>query len=201
MQIAHRHRLDPLALQSRDSAVEQGLVERCLDPAVGAHPLAHAEPQFAGDKLLGRRQAQIVAIVLQPLAHLDYIAMAFGRQQPDLGTPSLEQRVGRDRCAMDNAVGLGHQRRPVEAQRIGQQLQAVEDADRRISRGRGNFRQGRPTGAVDRDQIGKGAADIDADAVHGLALRTGIADEPVLYVACRGIGVAQRRIAPASAAT
>ena len=48
--------------------------------------------------------------------------MAFGRQQPDFGAPVFEQRVGRDRRAMDDAIGFRQQRRPPEAQRIRQQL-------------------------------------------------------------------------------
>ncbi len=106
VQIAYRHRLDPFALQRRDRAVERGRVERRFDAAVGADSLAHAEPQMAGHELLGRRQAQIVAVVLQPLAHLDHVAMALGRQQPDPGPPVLDQSVGRDRRAVDDTLGL-----------------------------------------------------------------------------------------------
>ncbi len=75
VQIAHRHRLDPFALQHRDRLVERARIERNLDPAVGAQPLAHAKPEPARDQLLGRRQAQIVAVVLEPLAHLDDVAV------------------------------------------------------------------------------------------------------------------------------
>jgi hypothetical protein len=59
--------------------------------------------------LLGRRQAQIVAVVLQSLAHLDHIAMAFGGQQPDPGAVVLEERVGRDRGAVDDPLGSSQQ--------------------------------------------------------------------------------------------
>ena len=56
---------------------------------------------------LGRRLAQVVAVVLQPLAHLQHVAMALGGQQADPRALALEQRVGRDRRAVDDALGLG----------------------------------------------------------------------------------------------
>ena len=76
-----------------------------LDAAIGPHALAHAEPPLARHQLHRRRHAQVVAIVLQALAHLDDVAMAFGGQQADLGALVLEQRVGRDRRAVDDALG------------------------------------------------------------------------------------------------
>jgi hypothetical protein len=88
-------------------AVERGLVERGLDAALGAEPLSHTETQLTGNERLRRRQAQIVAIVLQPFAHLDHVAMTLGGQQPDLGTLALDQRIGGDRRAVDDALGLG----------------------------------------------------------------------------------------------
>ena len=180
MQIAHRHRLDPLALQHRDRGGERSRIERRLDPAVAAQALAHAEPQPARNQLLGRRQAQIVAVVLQPLAHLDDIAMAFGGQQPDARPFALQQGVGRDRGAVDDALGVGQQRRAVPAQPFRQQLQAVENPDRRITGGRRDLFQGRPAEIVDRNKIGKGAADIDADAVHRSLPVIGVAGEDLL---------------------
>ena len=78
-----------------------------LDAAVGADALAHAEPALARHQLHRRRQAQVVAIVLQPLAHLEDVAMALGGEQADLGALALEQRVGGDRRAVDDALRLG----------------------------------------------------------------------------------------------
>ena len=65
-----------------------------------------AEAQRARHELLRRRHAQIVAIVLQALAHLDDVAMAFGGQQSDLGALVLEQGVGGHGGAMHDALGL-----------------------------------------------------------------------------------------------
>ena len=122
VQVADRDRLDLFPFQHVDGAIERHRIERRLDPAVGAQPLAHAEPQLARNQLFGRRQAQIVAVVLQPLAHLDHVAMAFGRQQPDPRPLVFEQRIGRDRRPMNDPLGLGQQRRELDPERFRQQL-------------------------------------------------------------------------------
>ena len=97
------------ALQRGDRGFERGRVERDLDAAVGAHPLAHREPQRARYELLGRGHAEVVAIVLEPLAHLDDVAVALGGQEAKAGALAFEERVGRDRGAVDDAVGLGEE--------------------------------------------------------------------------------------------
>ena len=88
----------------RDRGVERGVVERRQHRAVRAQAFAHAEPQLARHQRLGRRRAQVVAVVLQPLAHLDDVAMAFGGEQRDLGALAFEQRIGRDRRAVHDAL-------------------------------------------------------------------------------------------------
>ena len=118
VQIADRDRLDFFLLQHRDRGVERGRVERDFDAAVGAHPLAHGQAQPARHELLGRRHAEIVAVVLQPLAHLDDVAMAFGGEEAEAGALAFEQRVGRDGRAVHDAVGLRQQRGAVEAEAV-----------------------------------------------------------------------------------
>ena len=80
------------------------------------HALAHAEPQMARDQRHGRRQAQIVAVVLETLAHLEDVAVAFGGEQADLGALALEQRVGRDRRAVNDALRIAPAARRVDAE-------------------------------------------------------------------------------------
>ncbi len=97
-----------------------------------------AEAQPARHELLGRRHAEVVAVVLEPLAHLDDVAMAFGRQEAQAGALAFEQRVGRDGRAVHDPVGLREQRGAVEARRwpAGE---AVEHAERGVLRRRGHF--------------------------------------------------------------
>ena len=122
VQIADGHRVDLFPFHRGDRAIERGLVERRLDAAVGAQTLANSEPQFARDELLGRRQAQIVAVVLQTLAHLDDVAMAIGCQQSDPGALMLEERVRRDSRPMHDALRLREQKCERAAEPVRQQL-------------------------------------------------------------------------------
>ena len=78
VQVADRDGFDALALQDRDGNLERAAIEGDLDLAIGPHTLANAEPALAGHQLHRRRLAQIVAIVLEPLAHLDDVAMPLG---------------------------------------------------------------------------------------------------------------------------
>jgi hypothetical protein len=92
--------------------------------------------------------------------------MTFGRQQSDPGAVALDQGIGCNRGAVDDAFGLGQQRRAPAAELSRQPLEPVENADRGVAGSRGNLLQGRPAEIVDCDEIGEGAADIDADAVY-----------------------------------
>jgi hypothetical protein len=61
-------------------------------------------------------------------------------------------------------LGLGEQRRQVDAELGGQESEAVDEAFGRVDRGRGALGDGECTMLVDGDQVGEGAADVDADA-------------------------------------
>ena len=95
--------------------------------------------------------------------------MTLGGQQAKLRPFVFQQRVGRDGGAVDDAVGLAEQGGAIETEAFGQPGQPVQHAERRVLRGRGHLRKRRHAGRIDRDQIGEGAADIDADAVHRLS--------------------------------
>ena len=133
MQVTDRDRLDLFPFQRVDGAIERGQGSSGISTlAIGSQPLAHAEPQFARDQLFRRWQPQIVAVVLQPLAHLDHVAMAFGRQQPDPRASVFEQGVGRDRRPMHDPLGFGQERCELGLEHFREQLEPVEDTDRRI---------------------------------------------------------------------
>jgi hypothetical protein len=61
----------------------------------------------------GRRHAEVVAVVFQTLAHFEDVTMSLGRQQPHLGPLTLQQGIGGDRRAVDDAFGFIQQRREV----------------------------------------------------------------------------------------
>src|SRR5207253_2413813 len=116
-----------------------------------------------------RRHAEVVAVVLEPLSHLDHVAVARGRQQADPRALALEEGVGGDRGAVDHALGLAEERRHVVAERPREQLEALQHALRGVGRRRGGLGERDAAGVVDRDQVREGPADVDADPVHGSA--------------------------------
>ena len=122
---------------------------------------------MARHQRLGRRLPEIVAIVLEPLAHLQDVAVPFGRQEPDAGALALEQRIGGDGRTVDDALGLNEQRVEADAEHRRQALEAIHDAQRRIGRSGRRLGERDAASGVKRDQVGEGAADVDADPVHG----------------------------------
>ena len=171
VEVADRDRLDLLAAEGGDGAVERAGVESHGGGAVGAHPLAHAQPsgpRRQGDR---RRHAEVVAVVLQALAHLDHVAVALGGEKAHAGALALEERVGRDGGAVHDALGLGEEPGRVGAEGLGQGLDAVHHPDRRIGGRRGGFRERDPARVIHRDGVGEGPSHVDADPVHaGLPL-------------------------------
>src|SRR5204862_1181529 len=138
---------------------ERGWVERRLDAAVGANALTYRQAQPARHELLGRRHAEVVAIVLQPLAHLDDIAVAFGGEETEPCALVFEERIRRDGRAVDDALGVAKQRGAVDPEAAGQLRKTFEHAKRGILRGRRDFGERRQTAFVDRDKIGESAAE------------------------------------------
>ncbi len=109
VQVADRDRADARRAQPADRRLRRGLRERRLHGAVEAHPLGHVEPPRARHQGHGRRHAEVVAVVLEALAHLDHVAVPRGGQHADLRALALEQRVGGHRGAVHDEPGVGQQ--------------------------------------------------------------------------------------------
>ena len=166
VQVADRDRADSRGAQPADRRLRRGLRERRLHAAVEAHPLGHVEPSRARHQRDGRRHAQVVAVVLEALAHLDHVAVARGGQHADLRALALEQGVGGDGGAVHDEPGVGQQpARSVPSSR-GEQGEAVHHADGRVGGGGGGLGEAHAPRVVHPDQIGEGPADVDADAQH-----------------------------------
>ena len=80
MQETDRNRGRAGCLDRSNRFAERVRVERYHDLAIRPQPLAHAKAQFARHQRLRRRGAQIVAVALQPFAHLQHVAMARRRR-------------------------------------------------------------------------------------------------------------------------
>jgi hypothetical protein len=149
-----------------DGLVEGGLIERDQNIAVGLQPLANAEAQLARHQRLRRRRTQIIAVGFEALAHFNDVAMAFGGEQRHSGALALQQRVGRNRGAMNQALGRGQHVRARNVQPQRQFFQPRHDADRLVGRrGRRFCKHGAP-GLVRGHQVGIGSADVNSDCEH-----------------------------------
>ena len=131
------------------------LVERRQNLAVGVHALGHFQPDLAVDQRL-EGAAQAIGLRPRAAAELQHVAEALGGDQPDLGDLAFEQRVGgRGRAVHQGlhggGIGIGRGERRHEADRL------VVDGGRHLGELDG-------VGArVDRQKVGEGAADVDAD--------------------------------------
>ena len=92
--------------------------------------------------------------------------MAFGGQQRDLGALALQQRIGGNRGAVNEAIGRGEHLRTRHAQASRQLFQAGHHADRLVGRRGRRFREDRAAGLIRGDQVGIGAADVNSDREH-----------------------------------
>ena len=137
-------------------------IERDDRRAVGAELLGDGEATAAANQW---RWLDLVGVVQVPAAlaaDLEHIAKAPGRDQRRLGIAALEQRVGGDRGPVDHGADRGR----IDAG-AGDR---VHHPDRRIL-GRGQHLGladllGGIGPRVPREQVGEGAADIDAHVDH-----------------------------------
>ena len=79
---------------------------------------------------------------------------------------AFQQRIGGDGGAMHDPFGAGQQFGQLQIQALGHLGQAVHDADRLIARCGRRLTQGNLAPAIYRDQIGEGAANVNANTIH-----------------------------------
>ena len=125
----------------------------------------HVEPARARHQRHRRRHAQVVAVVLQALAHLDRRRggprwSACPTVAPFRSSRALVATVVP--CTMQ--LGVAQQRARVGAELGGEEPEAVHHADGRIGGGGGGLGEAHAAGVVDCDQVGEGPADVDSDA-------------------------------------
>jgi len=80
MKVAHRYRIHASLQQFTEAGGEGCTTQGGVDGSVEAHALTHPKAQRPWDEGDRRRHAQVIAIVLQSLAHFDDIPMSLGRQ-------------------------------------------------------------------------------------------------------------------------
>ncbi len=100
-----RHRLGARGPQLPGEAIG-GLVVEQDQRAVGRHPLRRREPQLVGHKRRRVRSAQAIELGAALAPECDEVGEALGRDQGGPRAAPLEQRVGRDRHPVGEALDL-----------------------------------------------------------------------------------------------
>ena len=152
-------RFDLLRLEGAQALAQRILVETAHDFTLGAHA-------FVGLDGAGERRHRQGLVVDDPAAEtardvgardLQHLPVAFGGDEADTGTGAGEHRVGGDGRAVHHMVDDLR----VDARTLTDAEDAVEDADRLISRRGGDLGgPGLPRFFVNQQQICERAADI-----------------------------------------
>ncbi len=163
VQIHHRHGLNRAFPQHEGDRAHPFLVERHEHVAVAGHAFGDVEAQIPRHQRVGHLQIQIVIVVTNLGRHLQRVAEARRGQQGDARALALDQRVGDERGRVDGDVDIGPADRGVGQQRG----HALLHATRGIVRRGQALAQGHRAGFVHQNEIGEGAADIEAEAMGG----------------------------------
>jgi hypothetical protein len=159
--VADRHRFDLLFLQRSDRARDLLFRQRRDFAAVGGDAACNLEPAVARRRRHRLRDIEVEIIRSALPRQFENIAKALRRDQPGACPPALQHGVGRQRRAqhqqLDNAA--------IETVAVEQFDDAVEDAFGRIGSERRHLVVMVPAALqLNRHEIGKGAARVDADA-------------------------------------
>ena len=106
VQEGDRHGLDFLRGERLDRAHHAGFIERDENLALRIDPLAHRQPQPPRDQR--RRQVDIDVVLLEPIfvPDFEHVAKSFGGEKGGSGALALDQRIGGERCPMDDQADL-----------------------------------------------------------------------------------------------
>ena len=112
VQKADRDALDAERGEPVGQRIDRLLVERRHDPAARVDPLRHDKAQAARHQR--RRQVDIDVVLLEAVLvpDLDRVAEPLGRDQRGPGALALDDRVGRQRRAVDDDRQIGRRRAP-----------------------------------------------------------------------------------------
>ncbi len=159
---------DTFGLEDVERSPDVGCLERDLDLCIGANPFGDGQPKPPGHERRARLPAQVVHPVALSTAKLQDVTKPPSREQADLRSLSLEQRVQRHG-------------RPVEKERLcfagaGRRNGRNDSLDALVQRRRSRQRLGHTDVAgclVVEDQVGERATDVDADADSHQAILIG----------------------------
>ena len=166
-----RHRVHPQLAEARRRRADIRLVQRIdlLTPVVDAP--ADTEAAVPGNERLRPRHPDVERLGLGPVHELQHVAKALGREQTRDGAVALDDGVGADRRAVNDAAALGDEGLLGTAQFLAGQRDPAQDALKGVlpvaQRLEDLDLAARFVGDGD---VGEGATDVDADPVgHGLS--------------------------------
>ncbi len=165
---AHPDRLDAPGAKPAGDLTGGDLVERPQHLAAKGHPLGNLAHQVERHDAVGLHPEIGVAVAARHRLprDLQHMAEALGCDEAQPREALLEERVGGHRRAVRHGGdgGAAHQAQDL--------ADAVEHADGGIARSRGRLgRENLAGGLVDRDDVGEGAARVDADPQPEMASR------------------------------
>ena len=168
-QQADGDRFDLLLLQPAHLGAHLVVVERDEDVAVLVDALVDCEPVAPPhDGLRLPRQVLPEREVHRLLVPGDVqdVAIAPGRDHPDLCPGVLDHDVRRDRRAVEDLIELGRR----DAGHLAELADALDRSDGGIGGRRRRLVDDHPPGlVVDVDEVGEGAADVHSDSTHPLS--------------------------------
>ncbi len=158
-------RLDLLGEQGVDGPFGVARLERPLDAAARIDPLVDDLAEIALDQRRGLLPGEVVELGHAERADLQHVAKALGRYQPDAGALVFEDGVGGHRRAvadlLDHVAG--------EAGLLEQLAQPLDDRLGIVADAGGDLLGVDGAVGAQQDDVGEGAADIDADAISRCA--------------------------------
>jgi hypothetical protein len=183
VQVADRHAFDPVLVQQRQRRRHAGLVQRDQHPAVAVQPLAHRQPQVARHQRARPVDHDVVLLEAVLVRHFQRVAVACRGQQGGAGAAALDQRVGRQRGAVDDQADSGG----LQAGLAQHRADAVEHGLSGVVVGGQQLGGGARAARQFQDHVGEGAADVDCQARPAVRPR-GV--RPVFGCGCVHAGLA-----------
>ncbi len=170
-QEANSDRFDVLPDEAPDRVLGLGFIERHHDFAEAVDALGQAlDETLRHDRhrlpALGKVHdlADVARGHSARAAHnVDGILVAARRDQADARSFSLEERIRADGRSVSEHRDVAAEPFEGKTQAIGRQAHRREHALGEILRRRRRFGRGNPAAAVERNAVGEGAADVDAD--------------------------------------
>ena len=108
-----------------------------------------------------------VTLGLEPLAHLEHVAVALGREEADPGALALDEGVGRDGHAVHDRLGAVEEVGKRRPERLGESGERLQNPDGLVGRGARGLREHHPSVLIDRDHVRERAAHVHPDPVPG----------------------------------